>query len=97
MPGTVTSLFYAQPRGNVDDSVSDISDGLMYKEFLTKNGKEQGNFITLTLNSDGVPVFKSSSFSIWPLLCSVNELSPNKRNSHILLAGLWFGAIKPFF
>jgi len=51
--------------------------------------------LTLTFNCDGVPVFKSSSFSIWPILCTVNELPPNIRADHILMAGLWFGAGKP--
>ncbi|XP_064478968.1 uncharacterized protein LOC135392193 [Ornithodoros turicata] len=51
--------------------------------------------LTVTWNTDGVPVYKSSSFSIWPLLLQVNELSPEDRSKHTLLAGLWFGELKP--
>ncbi|MGH0116610.1 UNVERIFIED_CONTAM: hypothetical protein FKN15_057450 [Acipenser sinensis] len=51
--------------------------------------------LTLTFNCDGVPVFKSSKFNMWPILCSVNELPPNIRSKHVLLCGLWFGMEKP--
>jgi len=32
------------------------------------------NFVTLTLNTDGIPVFKSSGYSFWPLYLTLNEL-----------------------
>lgn len=49
------------------------------------------------LFSDGVPVFKSTKFSIWPLYLAVNELPPNHRflRKNMLLWGVWFGAEKP--
>ncbi|KAF3851943.1 hypothetical protein F7725_005298 [Dissostichus mawsoni] len=46
---------------------------------------------SLTLNCDGVPVFKSSLYSIWPLLGIVNELPYPVRKENVLLFGLWFG------
>jgi Transposase family tnp2 len=51
--------------------------------------------LSLTFNCDGVPVFKSSRFSIWPILCVVNELPVSVRANHILIAALWFGSGKP--
>jgi len=32
------------------------------------------NFVTFTLNTDGIPVFKSSGYSFWPLYLTLNEL-----------------------
>jgi len=55
------------------------------------------NNLSLTWNVDGVPVFESSKFSIWPLYFIVNEL-PIKLcyiMENVILAGLWFGESKP--
>lgn len=51
--------------------------------------------ITLTFNTDGVPLFNSSGFGIWPILAVVNELPFKERIQRMLLAGLWFGPAKP--
>lgn len=44
-------------------------------------------------------MFESSKFSIWLLLCSVNELPPEERDKNVLknvlLCALWFGSSKP--
>ncbi|KAE8739815.1 hypothetical protein FOCC_FOCC014683, partial [Frankliniella occidentalis] len=42
-------------------------------------------------------MFKSSSFEIWPVFLSINELPPWLRfkKEYILLGGLWFGRGKP--
>ncbi|XP_072023195.1 uncharacterized protein, partial [Amphiura filiformis] len=47
--------------------------------------------------TDGVPLFKSSSMSLWPLYFAINELPYKKRvlKENILIAGLWFGENKP--
>jgi len=72
----------------------DIVDGKMYKQLkLARHGAQRD--ITITFNCDGVPVFKSSSFSIWPILCVVNELPCSIRGNHVLMASLWFGSGKP--
>lgn len=79
-----------------DDSsrhvISDICDGTLYQT-LKSNSEE--DFLSLTFNCDGVPVFQSSKFSIWPILCCVNEIPPESRDKHVLLCALWFGAKKP--
>lgn len=76
--------------------IKDITDGLLYRRLVSKPTTAD-NTITLTLNTDGVPIFKSSSFSIWPLLCTVNEINPVERKQNALLLGLWFGKCKPSF
>ena len=74
--------------------ISDIADGELYKmhsDFVDGNGCN----LTFTWNTDGVPVFKSSKFSIWPLFLTINEVKPDERKEYILLHSLWFGMQKP--
>ena len=79
------------------DGICDIYDGELYKKLLQHPEvlSSPHNF-SFTWNTDGVPVFKSSNFSLWPLYLVVNELSPKKRFSKdsMILAGLWFGSSK---
>ena len=46
---------------------------------------------------DGVPLFRSSSFSMWPLHFKINELPLRLRNNlnNKILGGVWFGSKKP--
>ncbi|XP_073716926.1 uncharacterized protein [Misgurnus anguillicaudatus] len=90
-----TALDYKWTRvKSSPDSVQDIFDGAMYKSVDLLNDPGQFN-LSLTWNVDGVPIFKSSPFHIWPIQVVINELPPDMRNKHVLLAGLWFGASKP--
>lgn len=81
---------------NTGNRMSDLTDG----NFCRSNPEllsflsEQDN-ISLSFFTDGVPVFKSSKFSIWPLFCTVNEVSYDKRSEFIILHSLWFGPNKP--
>ena len=74
-----------------------IYDGELYKKLLQHpEVLLSPHNLSFTWNKDGVPVFKSSSFSLWPLYLVVNDLSPKKRFSKdMILAGLWFGSSKP--
>lgn len=80
------------------DNIEDIYDGANYQqhmkdgEFLSK--KEN---ISLTWNVDGIPIFKSSNYSMWPIYLAINELPLDKRwkRNNIILAGLWLGHQKP--
>ncbi len=51
----------------------------------------------LLLNTDGVPIFKSSKTSIWPVYLAITSLPPHIRMNcdYLLLAGIWSGPIKP--
>ncbi|XP_064467922.1 uncharacterized protein LOC135378756 [Ornithodoros turicata] len=51
--------------------------------------------LTLTINTDGSPLFKSSNASVWPIQLSINELPLAVRNENCMLAGLWFGRKHP--
>ena len=68
-----------------------------------KSLTQEGGFLTypehlgLSLSTDGVPVFKSSASSLWPVYLTIANLPPNIRtnNENTLLCGIWFGPKKP--
>ena len=70
---------------------------LLYKNRTYKGVHTSVCLFAGLLISDGIPVFKSTKFSIWPLYLAVNELPPNHRflRKNMLLWGVWFGAEKP--
>lgn len=79
--------------------INDISSG---SEFLNLKADCQhldqaAKIITLCWNTDGVPLFKSSSVSIWPLYLTINELPAKERflKKNILIWGVWQGVSKP--
>lgn len=80
-------------QGNIED----VYDGELYQELIQQGFLMDKNNISLMWNTDGIPVFRSSKFSIWPLYFRINELSPKKRGlkDNMILAGLWFGQTKP--
>ena len=47
--------------------------------------------LTLSFNTDGVPLFHSSKTSIWPVLLAINEMPMYLKNRYVLMAGLWVG------
>lgn len=70
------------------DNVEDIFDGKLYKCHFDHDGYFKGTdhktkadqfHISLQVNTDGVAMFRSSTFSIWPVYFLVNELPPNVR------------------
>ena len=79
-------------------TITDITDGEAYLLL-----KKEGNFlynknnITLTLFTDGVPLFKSSGVSMWPVYLLINEVPRNQRfrKKNMLLWGVWQGTGKP--
>ena len=79
-------------------SHSDIYDGFLYKSC-----SKVGSFFTCSFNisflwnTDGIPVFKSSKSSLWPMLYTINELPFNDRvkKENILVGGIWYGSSHP--
>ena len=53
------------------------------------------DYLTTTFNSDGSPLFKSSSFSIWPIQFVINEMPFDVRIARPMVSGLWFRRHKP--
>lgn len=85
-------LTYNTDSSNSND-ITDIFDGELYKSLRAKVGN--GPLITLTLNTDGVRVYKSKrKASLWPIQLFINEVPPSKRlkQENIILSGIWFGS-----
>ena len=78
------------------NNYEDFYDGRMYRDFVLSLPEDQRRtYLTVTFNSDGSPVFKSSKFSIRPIQINPNEVPVNVRNKRPLTYALWFGHDKP--
>ena len=55
------------------------------------------NNVTFTLFTDGIPLFKSSNVSLWPVYLVINELPRKERylKKNMILLVLWQGTSKP--
>ncbi|KAL3220452.1 hypothetical protein MRX96_029855 [Rhipicephalus microplus] len=71
------------------DSFEDLTDGELYRNGRTKNQLSCSD-LTITLNSDGSPVFKYSKRSLWPTQVALNELLVPPRWKNVLVGEVWF-------
>ena len=71
-------------------------DGSIYSN-LPKNNSPRELTISLNINSDGAPLVKSRSFSLWPLLGTIVELNQSSREKfdNIIIFGIWLNSNKP--
>ena len=96
--GFYSSIQHRFHRGKKkSDNVEDIYDGPLYKKLSNEGILSSPDNVSFLMNTDGVPVFKSSKVSIWPLYLIINELPYSKRmaTENMIFAGLWFGEKKP--
>lgn len=77
------------------NNFEDVYDGEHYKQKLNFLGNK--NVLSFQVNIDGVALFKSSKYSVWPIYMKINELPPKIRilKRYRILAGLWFNKSKP--
>ena len=84
---------------------------IFYQEIVRYRQKENTNLdfkdnnyyksickdLNLYMFTDGVPVTKSPSTSVWPVFCSLIELPPKLRDSrqNKIIFGVWYGHDKP--
>lgn len=80
---------------NSDDLIGDIQTGKEYQNPKLSDFVENTKNITLSFNCDVSPVFKSSRYSIWPILCTINELPLEERGNNVMLHTFRFGSKKP--
>jgi hypothetical protein len=73
------------------NDISDVTSGSEYK----KLGIAFPQSVSLTCNTDGVPLFSSSNSSLWPVYFMINELPLALRRVNIMLSALWMGLSKP--
>jgi len=81
-----------------EENTEDIYDGNIFKELCAGDGfLSNFNNISFFMYFDGVALFKSSSFSIWPVYLTINELKYELRTKkeNTIIAGIWFGKSKP--
>ena len=79
------------------NNIEDIYDGDLYKKLFNEGIHWSPDNISFVMNTDGVPVFKSSKMSICRIYLTVNELPYAKRmnSENMIFAGLWFSEKKP--
>ncbi|XP_069102037.1 uncharacterized protein [Argopecten irradians] len=80
------------------DVICDIKNGEGYRKLQEPGGFLHGTTnITLSLFTDGIPLYKSSSVSLWPVYLLINELPPKERfqRKNLILWGVWKGVGKP--
>ena len=86
-------------RGKIhENNYEDIYDGSIYQQHSAENGiLACCSNISLTWNIDGLPLFKSSKFNLWPMYFVINELPYELRirTENMIISGLWFGESKP--
>ena len=76
----------------------DIDDGTVYEKYFQPGGNLScRENISSMWNTDGMQVFNSSTFTVWPLYFIINELpyELHTRYRNFILGGLWFGYTKP--
>lgn len=76
------------------DTISDIQFSDEYQK-LKESGAMGKDDISLIWNFDGIPVFNSSKYQIWPMQCQVIEFEPREGKENICLPCLWFREKKP--
>lgn len=79
-------------RPDTGTEMSDITDGSVYRAVRQKLNCHD---LTLTINADGSPLFKSSKYSIWPVQIMINELPEHLRHKNVLVSMLWYGQTHP--
>ncbi|KAK3923616.1 hypothetical protein KUF71_002024 [Frankliniella fusca] len=94
-PGFVDLLSYRHQRvKKVPENIEDIYDGTFYRSFEGSLGPLD---ITLMWNTDGLSLYKSSNYQIWPIYFTINELPPELRHKeeNLILGGIAIGYEKP--
>ncbi len=60
---------------------------------------ENDTIVSLNINSDGAPITKYKSFSIWPVFGTIVELNDSSRErfENVILFGVWISRRKPLY
>ena len=62
-----------------EDNYSDIYDGELYRNLASESILQGISYVTVTFNTNGIPVFQSSKYLLWPLDLIVNEFPVYQR------------------
>ena len=77
--GTLCCGALSDLRLGFEEKASDIYDGKVYQVHMENGFLKDKYNISVIFNTDGIPVFRSSSFSLWPLHIIVNKLPYRAR------------------
>lgn len=80
------------------NTIGDVYDGTIYKRLFENGGiLSDKNNLSFALNTDGVPIFKSSNIGLWPVYLLINELpmSMRKQRDFSVFYGAWISSRKP--
>lgn len=84
---------------NRDSSrLGDVTDGKLYRNMMQYVVTGPNTLIlSLLWSCDGVSVFRSSHYSMWPFYLAINELPQHLRfkRENLILGGVFFGRKKP--
>lgn len=82
-------------RDHNSNVLSDIDDGTLFKKVIAKNPNV--HTLSLTMNTDGANIYKSSKGSLWPVQLYANFLPPKYRYApeNIIVTTLYYGNKKP--
>ena len=87
-----------QKNPAASSTLSDVWSGA-YLRRLCSEGRyfSSCDNLALVVSTDGVPLFKSSSTSLWPVYLVILNLPPSIRMNaeNVLMAGLWYGKKPP--
>ena len=82
-------------RVHKTDHIEDFYDGKLYRDFVKQlSDSDRSAYMTMIFNTDGAPVFESSTVSIWPIYVTPNEIPIRDRLNSTIVCGLWFGLNK---
>ncbi|KAL5013170.1 hypothetical protein ScPMuIL_007440 [Solemya velum] len=87
-------------------NIEDVYDGILYKEhfyidgYFRRHNADKNSpelHLSLQINNDGVAIFRSSKFGVWPVYAVINKLLPEARftRENRIFLGLWYGYQKP--
>ena len=55
-------------------NAKDICGGALYRDLYSTLLHSIQNYVTLTFNTDGIPIVKSSNYAFWSVFLMINEL-----------------------
>lgn len=77
--------------------MQDMHDGTVIKNLMSPGFLSVAENTGLVISTDGVPIYKSSKGSLWPIYLMVTSIAPHLHSKidNLIVASLWFGPTKP--
>lgn len=83
----IDKLEYHFRRVKMDsEAIEDVYDGKLYKKYSSPGGfLSNPHNISFLGNTDGVALIKSTSYGVWPVYLTNNEIPPSERFVKIII------------